>query len=621
MAEDQKIDFEPIDFQEEKPSSEESIQFEPIDFQEEAPAEPVDIAKEEATGYNMDKFLSDTGDVLGRVASIPGDIYQAGKFAIEQAPQELEKIQQDPAGALKAAALAPTLSQNLSALVEKGIAKLDPTLSSEAYQDLYGNRDIKDIAEQNRAMQEKVTADFPLTSMGSKMLTTTALAAPAIAAAPAALAAAAPTVAYGTLGGIEAGEKKLNETGSLGEGLREGVKTLATQGVADAATMGLARAAKSGLQSLKKVPASQTLKSIGATSDEIAALEKSASFRPDKSPESIAKQLEESGVVRAMRSKEGAASKLADAITTESTKLDDVVKNVSNKVNPEFMGTMVDDIARTAEEQILKKLAVESGIVDPDHPVVKDIQRKLQELRNVGEENILTNRKNPTFEQIHNKKKEFGEAVRTWEAGRSDVHQKALRDLYGIVNEGLDMMVQSTDVGDAYKSQNSKLAKLFAAKKLADPKGDPKLLAETSSGLGLGGMASRTMRKYGPAGIAGAAATGLIGLPATVAALPAAYGVAKYGRSVVAAGARGAEKTLNFGAQNAAKALESAKMRFPEVYNKFAAVIENAAKRGDAAVSATNYMLSQQFPEYREMIENSKDEEGLPVELTDEEFE
>lgn len=660
MAEDQKIDFEPIDFQEEKPS-EEPIQFEPIDFQEEAAPEPVDVAKEEATGYSMDKFLSDTGDVLGRVASIPKDLinlpsavreaYNAPMSKQYTAAQgdidaEIARMRRDEPGApelqmpdtegrirqklidrqisqdrAKAAGLAPAISQNLNALVEKGIAKANvynpfSDMTDEAYQDLYGNRDIKDIAEQNRAMQEKSTADFPLTSMGSKMLTTTALAAPAIAAAPAALAVAAPTAAYGTLGAIESGEKTYNETGSAGEALREGVKTLATQGVADAATMGLARAAKSGLQSLKKVPASQTLKSIGAKADDIAALETKST---NKSPEAIAKQLEESGVVRAMRSKASAASKLDEVITKESDKLAEAVKQVSNQVDPQYMGTVVDDIARTAERDILGWLAKEKGIVDPDNPIVKDITSKIRELRNIGDDNILTNRKNPTFEQINNKRKDFGKAKRSWEQGRTDVHQQALEKLYFITRDGLNLVADSVDNPAGYRQQTDKVAKLLAAKQLTGISKEPGII-KPAGDRGLQGSLVAGLRQYGLPGTLLATGAATIGLPATAAVALPVWAIGKYGRSTLAAGARGAEKTLNFGAQNAAKALEVAKTRFPEVYNKFASAIEAAASRGEAAVSATNYMLSQQFPEYREMIENSKDAEDLPVEPTDEDL-
>jgi len=617
------LDLEPIDVE---PVDVEPLDLEPLDL-EPIDVEPVDVEKvEQETGYSMGKLYEDIGDVAGRVASMPGELYEFGKFAAREAGPEIRKIAEKPTEAAEAAALGATISPTTSAFVERAIAKLTPEflggMTPEEYRATYGDRALTDIAIQNIKKQEETTKEFPLTSAASKLLTSTAITAPAIAAAPAALTLPAASAAFGVLGAGEAAEKTALETGSTEKATREAGKTLATQAITDALTLGLGKTAKAAgkkvIEAAKDAPTSRTLRAFGASPEQIEELRKTTSIT--KAPERVAQVLDETGVLKPFRTKSQLIKRLDDTIETESQKLGNIAKEVSQEVKPEFVSKVVDDITKQVENQVLKKLAIEKGKVDFDDPIVKDITIKLKELRNIGEEG-LTGEKLPTFEQLNNKRKDLGQAVKQWEPGKTTEHQQALRDLYGIVKENLDSVAMMTDKGSDFVSQNNKLSSLYAAKSLTDTK------SPGAAQVIIASLRRRPLESIGTIGaeaaIAGTA-LGAAGLPGFGIAVPAIFGARKIGPSAIATAARKAEKVIRPSVKTTRQLLDTAEKAFPETYKKFSSAIENAKSRGASAISAANYILSQQYPEYREMMEKVDKEEFEMIDedfLTDQDFE
>lgn len=588
---------------------------------EAATAEPVDTTKEEETAYSMGKFGEDVGEVLANVASIPSQLYEAGKFAVKQTPEELAKIAQKPTEAAEAAGLGMTISPTASAFVERAIAKLTPEflggMTPEEYKNVYGDRALKAIALENIKKQEAAAKEFPLTTMGSKLLTSTAVVAPLITSGGILGASAG----FGGLAALEAGEKTLLETGDTQKALREAAKALATQGLTDYATLKLGKLAAAGgkkaAEYIKEIPETAALKAIGATKEEIKALRQSANIA--KTPSGVVQALEETKVLKPFTTKAQLAQNLDNAIEIESNKLGSITKEISGEIDPKFVSKIVDDTTKQIEDQILKPLRVKSGKVDFDDPIVKDINNKINELKNIGEEGLL-NEKLPTFELINAKKREIGDLVKTWDPGKTTQHKQALRDLYGIVKENIDAMAQMTSKGDDFIAQNNKLSSLFTAKKLTDVK-DVDAAEVLLSSMRKG--ARPTAAVLGKKAAVAEGLMSLIGFPIAKALVaPITYPIKKLGPSTLAVGARQAQKFAKPAAEITENVLQAAKVKFPETYNKFQGIIDSAKNRGKSAVSATNYMLAQQFPEYREMIEKTREEEGLTDKdfLTDEDF-
>lgn len=550
------------------------------------------------TAKSLQESDSSAGHILGKVMQAPMNLANLPAFIKQQAPKEWEKIKDNPAGAAKAAALAPAVSQTLNAAVEKGIAKLDPTLSSDEYQALYGDRSLTDLAKANRAEQEKAMGEFPLTSMASKLATTTALAAPAIAVAPAVAAVIAPTLAYGGIGAIESAEKKYEETGDIKKALTQGGEDLATQGILDVATLGAGKLLKKGVQSLKpaaleSAAARQTLKSIGASEDEIARL---------KNPELVSQELANQGAVGPLTSKKASNTLIKESLSKEGGKLETLVDDISNEVNkaPEaVIADSLDASIQKADKDILDPLR-KLGRNDLD-PVVFDVKNRLQQIKNLGRSNYEAG-SNPTFKQLHEFKQNLGNEIK-WNRKTDSTHQQALEQLYHTLDEELDSVSNLTSKGDAYRAQNDKLSRLFTAKSMSDPKESSNLATAL-----MGALKKHPYSSLGLGGVALAKGATMVGLPAgaSIAAVGIpAVAVAKYGRQAVAAGLRGAAKV----SEKATDVLTRVAASNPELLGKFAAPISQAVKRGPQAISATNFMLSQQYPEYRELMEKLQNQE------------
>lgn len=591
--------------------------------------EPIDIAKEEDTSYSMGKFVEDTGDVLSNIASIPSALYETGKFAIQQAPEEYQKIKQKPLQAAEQATKKFTkgmsllnIPEELTLEAEKVYARNLPEflggLSEEEYKNIYEDRSTEDLIKATREREESLNKDFPLTGIVSELGGTTVTTAPMIALG------LNPTLAYGGAAALKTGSEVLGKGGSFQEALREGSKQLATQAAADALTFGAGRMLAKGKEAIKKLPASQTLRSVGIDPENIKMLEKSKKVHKD--PEVIAQELEKAGVAKAFRSKEAAVEALDNAIVRETSNLDNIIKKASNEIkasNPMLMSNVVDDIVKDIDDVVLKNLATNYGKVDEFDKIVYTVNLIKKELKNLGDVDATTSNKIPNFEQVNIKKREIGENVKKWDSSRDKLEQEALKDIYHIVNENLKKAAKNTSVGDSFAAQNQKIASLLTAQDLSKLK-DSSIFSSLAKAIR--NRPGEALTQLGIGGTVLATLLAKMGLPGIALALPPAYIVNKYGRSTLASGLRQAEKTLSSATRMAEPVIQTVKkatpaikksvdkvnilkQRFPDVYNKFSNVLDKAVIRGDSAVTATNYMLSQQYPEYREIMEQIDKEE------------
>lgn len=117
-------------------------------------------------------FAKNTGkQVLQKAAAIPGQLYNLGKNVVTKAPGELYDVATGDKPALGAAqqfsqnagqsVLPVTVPESVRTVAETILAKIDPTLSSEDYKNLYGDRSNTDISQQNAQNSAQQAKQFP----------------------------------------------------------------------------------------------------------------------------------------------------------------------------------------------------------------------------------------------------------------------------------------------------------------------------------------------------------------------------------------------------------------------------------------------------------------------------
>lgn len=157
---------------------------------------------------------------------------------------------------------------------------------------------------------------------------------------------------------------------------------------------------------------------------------------------------------------------------------------------------------------------------------------------------------------------------------------KSLRDVYTMIKKKLED--SSEDAAD--KMNDPDFLKNYLQNKRDYGN------AQTARGILEGSVAKEGannaigLSDYGAAEVASHMASGPAGLIVGAATVGLKKGLQAYGNNVAALGA---DKLSDILAQR------------PEIFGQFASVLENAAKRGSAALAATHYILSQSDPAYR----------------------
>lgn len=540
------------------------------------------------------------------VANLPG-------FIKEQAPKEWEAIKDNPATAGEHAA--KRFSEGMSVLdipdelqaeAEKQVGRYKDVLTGDrSVMDVFsgdpkGYEDVstEELTARNQARDAQLQKDLPLTGAVSQLAGTGVLAGPAIMAAGP--ASAIPVL--GGIGAVQQATKTANEGGSFTKSVSEGVSTGGSSVLLDMATAGLGSKLKQGAQKfgtakgLREFSAEQALKSIGVKDAGIKKMGNKAQAAGD--------ELLESGVTKANRSKNAMQTQLTETLDKKSVDLDNTVRDVSNEFD-----AMPQPVVKTGTKLIqheldkgpLEYLRQQGLTADSMDPAVRDMMEKMSQLNKLGQGNYGSSK--PTFQQLHEFKKRLGKEA-NFDTKRSQWHNEALKQAYTIVDNHLDEMASmSAKGGKAYKSTNQQLHNLLNASKHVP-------VTPTD---GITGAIEQIMQRYpvlrgaptAAIAYAGSKALGLGNAPAA-AILGTAYVGGKYGRQAMAQGAKAAIPM----AEKTHKAVNRAMSMLPPSLKRLQTPLANAIKRGPEAVTATNFVLSQQYPEYRDLIDKLKGEDN-----------
>lgn len=575
-----------------------------------------------AAGDVYDKTIDTVGkdSYFGKVLEAPVALSKLPGFIKREGPKEWARVKDNPAQAGEAGlkkftqgASLVTIPEDLKTEAEKtiaGYAKHLPEslggISDEQYNDLY-NRPTEDISAQNKQHDAALQEKFPITSLvGQGLGYGTTAATMGAAGVPGLAAAAIPA-------GTQTASKVLEEGGTGEQALKEGGKDAAVMATLDLLTGGAINLVKKGAGAvtpgaLRNAATNQTLKSIGASDSAISGMR--------QSPEAVAEQLHQSGIISPLKTKTGMRATLEDTLTSEGKNLEKIVKGTSKDIVEKNPGAVKDTIAEMKGEadQAITDWLRQKGQSDYD-PAMFDVQQRLGRLDKLGQSNYDVNgqllktvdnaggvteeaTQLPTFEQLHQFKQDLGNEVR-WNRKTDNVHQQALEKLYDLVDTKLDNLAAGQSKvpleNSPYKLQNDKLSRLYSAKGAFPKKGSAEGVMETVQDA-----IKKSPSTWGPLAYLGVKAAGAAGLgPVGVAAvtLPA-IAAAKFGRQALSQGLRGAANVT----EGAAELLTRVSKASPETLGQFAKPIAAAAERGPQAVAATNYLLSQQYPEYRDLI-------------------
>jgi hypothetical protein len=213
-----------------------------------------EMAKLEADGHavNPSSILSKTGDFIkgtasqtyNKVKAMPGQLYDLGKNAITKTPGEIEDVLEGKKSGKDAlhqfsqsageSVLPFTIPESARTLTEKAIAKVDPTLSSEDYQTLYGDRSTDDISNANKQKAAEIAKEFP-----GMAATGTLTGGAAVAAATGGLKTLGQAATFGIIGAGQAGTKELEESGDISKAGQAAISSgLVGAGTTAAASLG-----------------------------------------------------------------------------------------------------------------------------------------------------------------------------------------------------------------------------------------------------------------------------------------------------------------------------------------------------------------------------------------------
>lgn len=316
-----------------------------------------------------------------------------------------------------------------------------------------------------------------------------------------------------------------------------------------------------------------------------------------------------------LKTSETLAKRVNERLKEVGQELGNTVDNVAKELSENAPESIIDDsvtqIAENFRNSPVYQKLYSAGARDFDDIAMMEFNKKLSQLERLAAE------PGAGFKSLQNFKQVLGDEIKDWrkllpgDPRRGKNLQDGLKTLYKEVNDQLNELASFTPSGSKYSQLNRTYSGLSDANQLAFKEATE---AELSGDIGtqivnaladkipLAGKAlTRPETALGGSAFALAKMAGMSTPMSAAIAVPTtlgAYGVKKLGRQGVSKGADIMVRLLN---EN------------PAALGKFSTALGSAAARGPSSINATIYMLSQQYPEFREMLnkfeEESKTEE------------